>query len=89
MPKFSDPDIQKMANDANDLVTNYMTAIKNKDMNKMTELANKWTEWANKTVEISTKPASKPEEAKAWSDFRMKLSEKWTEAAKQMAPAVK
>lgn len=87
VPTFSDPDVQKFANDVTTFVNGYMEAAKSKDMTKITELSTKWTEWGTKATDVSMKLASKPEEAKKWADYWTKLGQQWADAAKSLMPS--
>lgn len=87
VPTFSDPDVQKFANDVTTFVNGYIDAAKTKDMAKMTELSTKWTEWGTKATDISMKLASKPDEAKKWGEYWTKLGQQWADAAKSLIPS--
>ena len=72
VPTFSDPDVQKFANDYAAFMTEYKAGMS--DPAKLAELSNKMQEWSKKSTEIGMKLATKPDEAKAWADWVMALS---------------
>ncbi len=72
VPKFSDPDVQKMANDYAAFMSEYKAGMN--DPQKLVGLTKRMQDWSSKLSEISTKLASKPEEAMAWSDWLAKMS---------------
>jgi hypothetical protein len=80
VPKFSDPEVQKFANDYGAFMMQYKAGMS--DPAKMTELSNKMQEWSKRSTEIGMKLASKPEEAQAWAMWISGLM-------KDMMPAVK
>lgn len=79
-PKFSDPEVQKFADDYAAFVKEYKAGMN--DPAKLADLTAKMQEWSKKSTEIGMKLASKPDEAKAWADWIMQLS-------KEMMPATK
>lgn len=80
VPTFSDPEVQKFANDYASFMAEYKTAMT--DPAKAADMAAKMQEWSKKSTDIGMKLAAKPEEAKAWADWVMALS-------KEMMPATK
>ena len=80
VPTFSDPDVQKFANEYNAFIQEYKAGMK--DPAKLVELSKSLTEWSKKSQEIGMKLASKPEEAKAWADWAMKISQELMPATK-------
>jgi hypothetical protein len=64
VPKFSDPEVQKFANDYGNFMMQYKAGMS--DPAKMTELSKNMQEWSSRSTEIGMKLASKPEEAQAW-----------------------
>ncbi|MBL0234783.1 MAG: hypothetical protein IPQ08_14165 [Chitinophagaceae bacterium] len=82
VPSFSDPEVQKFANDYYSFLTEYKAALK--DPTKAMELTKTLQEWAGKTTEISMKLANNPEEAKKWADWATVVSQEFANAAKSM-----
>ena len=80
VPKFSDPEVQKFANDYGAFMMQYKAGMS--DPAKMTELSKNMQEWSKRSTEIGMKLASKPEEAQAWAMWISGLM-------KDMMPAVK
>jgi PBP1b-binding outer membrane lipoprotein LpoB len=77
VPSFSDPEVQKFANDYAAFVKEYKEGMK--DPAKLTALAQKLQDWSKRATEIGTKLATSPDEAKKWTDWTMAL-------AKEMMP---
>lgn len=73
VPKFSNPDAQKFANEYADYMSEMMAASKSGDTAKIQELTAKSQEWATKQSEYAAKMT--PEDAKMWTDFAMKVSQ--------------
>ena len=73
VPTFSDPEVQKFANDYNAFIQEYKAGMN--DPAKLAELGKSMQDWSKRAQEIGMKLASKPEEAKAWADWAMKLSQ--------------
>ncbi|MBL7733313.1 MAG: hypothetical protein JNM88_19250 [Chitinophagaceae bacterium] len=88
-PTFADAEVQKYVDDYTAFVNSYLEAVKGKDMGKMSDLSMKASEWSSRSTAIAQKLASSPDEAKKFSDYMMKLSADWTEAAKAMIPTGK
>ena len=82
VPNFSDPEVQKFANDYYAFLQEYKTALK--DPSKATEMANNMTEWSTRAGEISLKLASNPEDAKKWADWSMVVSQEFADATKEL-----
>lgn len=72
VPTFSDPDVQKFANEYGAFMAEYKNGMK--DPAKMADLAKNLQEWSKKATEIGTKLASKPDEAQKWAAWVMELS---------------
>jgi hypothetical protein len=79
VPNFSDPEVQKFANDYYAFLQEYKNALK--DPSKAMEMTKEWT---GKSTEISMKLAANPEEAKKWADWATVVSEEFANAAKEM-----
>lgn len=73
VPTFSDPEVQKFANDYAAFITEYKTGIK--DPAKMQALSASMQDWSTRANAIVSKLLSKPDEAQAWSAWFMKLSQ--------------
>ena len=72
VPTFSDPEVQKFANDYAAFMAEYKAGMS--DPAKLAELSTKLQDWSKRSTEIGMKLATKPEEAKAWADWVMALS---------------
>ena len=83
VPKFSNEDLNKGLAEYQQLLTDYKTAIANKDQAKLTELAAKFQTWSQGAAAWASK--LKPEEQKQFSDYLMKASKEWTDAAQSAA----
>lgn len=83
VPKFSNEDVNKGLAEYQQLLTDYKTAIANKDQAKLTELAAKFQTWSQGAATWASK--LKPEEQKQFSDYLMKASKEWTDAAQSAA----
>lgn len=83
VPKFSNEDVNKGLAEYQQLLTDYKTAIANKDQAKLTELAAKFQTWSQGAAAWASK--LKPEEQKQFSDYLMKASKEWTDAAQSAA----
>ncbi|OPC44809.1 hypothetical protein [Elizabethkingia anophelis] len=83
VPKFSNEDVNKGLAKYQQLLTDYKTAIANKDQAKLTELAAKFQTWSQGAAAWASK--LKPEEQKQFSDYLMKASKEWTDAAQSAA----
>ena len=82
VPSFSDPEVQKFANEYYSFLQVYKTALK--DPSKATEMTKDMMEWSTKASEISLKLASNPEDAKKWADWAMVVSQEFADAAKEL-----
>jgi PBP1b-binding outer membrane lipoprotein LpoB len=80
VPTFSDPEIQKFANDYGAFVQQYKAGMK--DPAKLAELAKTMQDWSGRASSIGMKLATNPGEAKAWADWMMAC-------AKEMMPSMK
>ncbi|KGT10112.1 hypothetical protein [Elizabethkingia anophelis] len=83
VPKFSNEDVNKGLAEYQQLLTDYKTAIANKDQAKLTDLAAKFQTWSQGAAAWASK--LKPEEQKQFSDYLMKASKEWTDAAQSAA----
>lgn len=72
VPTFSDPEVQKFANDYAAFMAEYKAGMS--DPAKLADLSAKLTDWSKRSTDIGMKLATKPEEAKAWADWVMALS---------------
>lgn len=72
VPTFSDPDIQKFANEYAAFIAEYKAGMK--DPAKLAELSKTLQDWSTKSTEMGMKLASKPEEAQAWANWVMELT---------------
>jgi len=72
VPTFSDPEVQKFANDYAAFMAEYKAGMS--DPAKLADLSAKLTDWSKRSTEIGMKLATKPEEAKAWADWVMTMS---------------
>ncbi len=79
LPKFSDPEITKFAEEYNTYVKDMMAASKAKDAAKIQELSAKAQEWATKAQTAMAKMT--PEDQKLWTEYYTKLSQDMTNAA--------
>ena len=86
-PKFADAEVQKYVDDYAAFVRSYVDAYKGKDMTKVQELSAKMSDWSTRSAAISQKLAASPDEAKKFSDYMVKLSQDWADAAKAMTPS--
>lgn len=80
VPTFSDPEVQKFANDYTAFAQVYKTGIM--DPAKAQEFSLSTQEWATKMQSIVMKLASNPEEMKKWDDWMTSLSKEMMPAAK-------
>lgn len=69
VPSFSDPEVQKFANDYAAFIAEYKQILANPASPRSAEFAMKWSEWASKSLSVGMKIASNPAEAKKWSDW--------------------
>lgn len=72
VPTFSDPEVQKFANDYAAFMTEYKAGMN--DPAKLADLTAKMQDWSKRSTDIGMKLATKPEEAKAWADWVMALT---------------
>ncbi|TDX83138.1 hypothetical protein [Epilithonimonas xixisoli] len=79
VPKFSDPEITKFAEEYNTYVKDMMAASKAQDAAKIQELSAKAQEWATKSQTAMAKMTA--EDQKLWSDYYTKLAQDMTNAA--------
>jgi hypothetical protein len=64
IPTFSDPEVQKFANDYAAFIYEYKTGMK--DPARMADLSKKMQDWSTRSVSIGTKLATTPGEAQKW-----------------------
>ncbi|HEU4496654.1 MAG TPA: hypothetical protein VFR70_06350 [Flavobacterium sp.] len=81
VPKFSTPEMQKLADDYAAYYAEVIAASKSGDAAKMTELQTKGQEWATKTTSAMSKMT--PEDAQKWSAFATALAQEQANAAKK------
>jgi hypothetical protein len=79
VPTFSDPEVQKFANDYGAFMAEYKAGMK--DPAKLAGLSKSMQEWAGKAQKIGMKLATTPDEAKKWAEWTLALS-------KEMMPAM-
>ncbi|HUR65574.1 MAG TPA: hypothetical protein VMZ03_04420 [Chitinophagaceae bacterium] len=72
VPTFSDPEVQKFANDYAAFIAEYKAGMN--DPAKLQDLSAKMQDWSKRSTDIGMKLAAKPDEAKAWADWVMALS---------------
>ncbi len=82
VPKFSDPEVQKFANDYAAFIEQYKAGIK--DPTKLADLTKNMQDWGTRATSVGLKLASKPDEAKAWTDWIIMCSKELTDAATNM-----
>ncbi len=82
VPTFSDPEVQKFANDYAAFVNEYKAGLK--DPAKLMELTKSMQDWASRASSIGMKLANNPEEAKKWADWTTAISKELTDAAMNM-----
>ncbi|MFC4162501.1 hypothetical protein ACFOWU_02455 [Epilithonimonas zeae] len=79
VPKFSDPEITKFAEEYNTYVKDMIAASKAQDAKKIQELSAKAQEWATKSQTAMAKMTA--EDQKLWTDYYTKLAQDITNAA--------
>lgn len=72
VPKFSNGDVQKFADEYGAFYSEMIAAAKSGDQAKMQELQGKAVEWAQKSQEFTQKMTA--EDMKLWSDWAQKLA---------------
>ncbi|MCY7310112.1 MAG: hypothetical protein LH619_04975 [Chitinophagaceae bacterium] len=80
VPTFSDPEVQKFANDYDAFMAEYRVGMK--DPAKLAELSKSMTDWSTRAQSIGMKLASTPDEAKKWADWALALSQQMMETMK-------
>lgn len=80
VPTFSDPEVQKFANDYAAFIAEYKAGMK--DPAKLMELSKNMQDWSTRATSVGMKLANHPEEAKAWADWMMACT-------KDMMPSMK
>lgn len=73
VPKFSDPEVQKFANDYAAFIAEYKAGMN--DPAKLADLTQKLQDWSKRSTDIGLKLASKPDEAVAWSNWLLKVAD--------------
>lgn len=73
VPKFSNADTQKFADEYATFMGEMTKATKSGDVSKIQAFTAKSQEWAKKQAEMASKMT--PEDTKLWTDFAMKLSQ--------------
>lgn len=69
LPAFSDPEVQKFANEYAAFISEYKKVLADPTSPKTAEFAMQWAQWASKSMSVSMKLASNPEEAKKFSEW--------------------
>jgi hypothetical protein len=72
VPKFSDPEVQKFANDYAAFMAEYKAGMN--DPAKLADLTQRLQDWSKRSTDIGMKLATKPEEAKAWADWMLAMA---------------
>jgi hypothetical protein len=72
MPKFSDPEVQKVASDYAAFIREYKAAAGNPG--KLAELGKNMQDWSTRAQAIGMKIASNPQEAQKWTQWWMAVS---------------
>lgn len=72
VPTFSDPEVQKFANDYAAFIAEYKAGMK--DPAKLMELSKNMQDWSTRATSVGLKLASKPDEAMAWANWITALS---------------
>jgi hypothetical protein len=80
VPTFSDPEVQKFANDYAAFIAEYKAGMT--DPARMAELSKQMQDWSAKSQSIGMKLASNPDDLKKWSDWVMEIQ-------KDLMPATK
>ncbi|TBO42426.1 hypothetical protein [Pedobacter kyonggii] len=81
VPTFSSEEVNKGLAEYSKLKDEYVAAVKSKNAAEIKALSDKYTAWANQATGWASK--LKPDEIQKYSDYMLKLSEEWTEAAKE------
>lgn len=72
VPTFSDPEVQKFANDYAAFIAEYKAGMS--DPAKLADLSAKMQDWSKRSTDIGMKLAAKPEEAQAWANWVMEIT---------------
>ncbi len=72
VPTFSDPEVQKFANDYAAFIAEYKAGMS--DPAKLADLSTKLQDWSKRSTDIGMKLAAKPEEAQAWANWVMEIT---------------
>lgn len=78
-PKFSSPEVQKVADEYAAFVKEYIAAYKSGDATKIQALVAKQQEWGTKMSSAMT--SMTPDDVKAWTDFTQQLGKEMSDAA--------
>jgi len=84
-PTFSSEEVNKGLQDYTNLLNEYTSALASKDQAKIDESVKKFTQWSQQAGTWASK--LKPEETQQFTDYLMKLSKEWQEAAAKAAGA--
>jgi hypothetical protein len=79
VPSFSDPEVQKFANDYAAFLDEYKKGLK--DPARMADLTKSMQDWSSRSQSIGMKLANNPDEAKKWADWIMVVSQEFSKAA--------
>lgn len=80
VPTFSSEEVNKGLAEYSKLKDEYVAAVKSKNATEIKAISDKYTAWANQATGWAAK--LKPDEIQKYSDYVLKLSEEWTQAAK-------
>ena len=72
VPNFSDPEVQKFANDYAAFIKEYKAGMS--DPARMQELSKQMQDWSTKSQNIGAKLASNPDDLKKWTDWVQEIS---------------
>ncbi|TCD26685.1 hypothetical protein EZ456_12060 [Pedobacter psychrodurus] len=82
IPTFSSEEVNKGLAEYSKLKDEYVAAVKSKNTAEIKALSDKYTAFANQAAGWASK--LKPDEIQKYSDYMLKISEEWTEAAKEV-----
>jgi|GEM_PF-677499 len=82
VPSFSDPEVQKFANDYAAFLSVYKAGLK--DPAKFAELSKTMQDWAARSRSVGLKLASNPEEAQKWAQWASVIAQEYANAAASM-----
>ncbi len=69
VPNFSDPEVQKFANDYAAFIDEYKKVLADPASPRSAEFAMKWSDWASRSMSVGMKLAANPAESKKWTDW--------------------